>query len=346
MTHVELERELNQIYKALSLVSPETLIFGGTSFSIGQLPSMPDAQSRTPSMHPSVNLLQNTLYQYAYIQPFKGTLRSHPPNYDSNLTPDFVASLSQANTSQEYWDEGWEIVEIGRMGESIVQKGNLTRQILPGEYLNMDGIGSSPRVGGLVRLYFPHESTTFQPGFYFAFGEVPEKRFQLQSVARYYFNLIPKGAPLFIAEMTKRLNHFQIPFRLKCINHPELFTMRVDSGVVYVNRRFHRIVSEIIFGVYQKLCAYTLEETPIFTYEIAPGLAFAEDPANGESFGISRCRVVAEGIWQAYSEGKTTADAWAIAVKERFTSYGLSFEKPYLNPQSPYNYDFSVFDKR
>jgi len=345
MVQKSLDRALKEIYENLLVLSPEMISFSGKSFSINEVSNASEIQAQVPPINPLIILLQNTLYQHAYIKSFKGMLEESVYGYSQALIKDFVVQLSTANTSIEYWDDGWQIVEVGRTGEIVAQKGPTTRQILPGEYLSLDGIGSMPRIGGFIRLYFPRESTTFQPGFYFAFGELPEKRFQSQSVARYYFNLLPDGAALFVKIMTQKLNYFQIPYRLKCLSHPEIFAQRLDSGVVFVNRRLHHIMSEIIFDVYQELRPFLQPETPLFTYEITPGLAFAEDPANGESFGISRCRVVAEGIWQAYMEGKHSVDARAIAVKERFDAYNLSFGKPYLNPQSPYDYCFPRFEE-
>ncbi len=344
MMQNSLEKSLNKIYENLAILSPETITFCGRSFSVKQLAGRFDPQTPISSMDSMVNLLQNTLYQYAYSQAFKSLLPDLAEDYDLALMQDFVVQLSQANTSTEYWDDGWQIIEVGQAAQIVAQKGSILRQVMPGEYLNLDGIGSIPRIGGLIRLFFPRESTTFQPGFYFVFGETPERRFQTQSVARYYFDLVLEGALLFVKTTTERLNQFQIPFRLKCVSHPQIFAKRLDSGVVFVNRRFHRIMSELIFDVYQEVRPFLQPETPLFTYEIAPGLAFAEDPANGESFGISRCRVVAEGIWQAYLEGQQSVAARAMAVKERFTAHELSFAKPYLNPQSPYDYCFPSFE--
>lgn len=347
MAQKSLIRELEKVYEHLSIISPEEIIFAGRSFSVNQPLETSDVPSHRPTtMNLTVELLQNTLYKYTYIQAFKGELHELVSDLSPQWIQDFIAELSQANTSSEYWDDGWLIVDVRQSGEIVAQKGLITRQLFPGEYINLDGIGAMPRVGGLVRLYFPRESTTFQPGFYFVFGERPDQRFHPQSVARYYFNLMPDGAAPFIKIATEQLNRFQIPFRLKCLNHPEVFAARLDSVVVFVNRRFHRIVSEIMLDVYRAVDKYIQPETPLCTYEIAPGLAFAEDPANGESFGISRCRIIAEGLWQAYTEGKHTSEARALAMKEQFTAYQLSFDKPYLNPQSPYEYNFPILGQQ
>ena len=51
---------------------------------------------------------------------------------------------------------------------------------------------------------------------------------------------------------------------------------------------------------------------------LAPGLSLVEDPNNGESFGMNRCRIFAEGIWNAFAKGLTDRDSRLHEVKQRF----------------------------
>src|SRR5436305_14389954 len=60
------------------------------------------------------------------------------------------------------------------------------------------------------------------------------------------------------------------------------------------------LIVELLVDVYQAVKDNLKPETPLFTKRLAAGLGFAEDPGNGESFGMSRCRIVAEGLWSAY----------------------------------------------
>jgi len=95
--------------------------------------------------------------------------------------------------------------------------------------------------------------------------------------------------------------------------------------------------------VHSKIQDGLKSETPLFTKRIAPGFALAEDPGNGESFGMHRCRIVAEAIWQAYSEGSQTEEARLEEVTKRFVSYGLTLDRPYLNPRSDDQYDLPAW---
>src|SRR5204863_5149 len=82
---------------------------------------------------------------------------------------------------------------------------------------------------------------------------------------------------------------FQVPFRFKCLSYRELYD-RFDSAVLFVGRRQWDITSLLVREIYGKVKDRLRPETPLFAKQIAPGLALAEDPGNGESFGTSRCR--------------------------------------------------------
>jgi hypothetical protein len=74
--------------------------------------------------------------------------------------------------------------------------------------------------------------------------------------------------------------------------------------------------------------------TPLFTLPIQPGVGCAEDPNTGESFGMNRCRLAAEGIVDAWRKGKNTSDERLNAIAERFSQEGFDLDQPHLNPGS------------
>jgi lantibiotic modifying enzyme len=71
---------------------------------------------------------------------------------------------------------------------------------------------------------------------------------------------------------------------------------------------------------------------PMFTRRLAPGIAIADNPPGGESFGVSRMRLVAEGLADAWRNGPASPTARLRAVTKRFRSAGLDLRRPWLNP--------------
>src|SRR5262249_56861618 len=129
-----------------------------------------------------------------------------------------------------------------------------------------------------------------------------------------------------------------VPFRFKCLSYSELYD-RYDAGVLFVGRRQWDIAVLLVRELYERVREHLRPETPLFTKRIAPGLALAEDPGNGESFGTSRCRLVAEGLWHAYAPGLQTQAARIQDGTAAFPRPGLAPAPPMLPPASADIYD-------
>jgi len=254
------------------------------------------------------------------------------------LTPE----LSAANAGQPRWDSGWQIARMETSGQVVAQKAAKTRALWPGEFLTFDGPGVPPRVGSHVSVYFPHESRTMQPGFYFAFGEVESDPADESRLTRFYWNVKEQGAAPLTKWITLTLNRFQIPFRYKCMTLSGQFD-RLDTAVLYVSKKFFRISAELLASGRETLNEFLQAETPLFTRQLAPGLAIAEDPGNGESFGMNRCRILAEALWSAAGKGFVRDDERLREVSSYFTQYGLRLDRPHLNAQSADFYDTPEF---
>jgi hypothetical protein len=255
---------------------------------------------------------------------------------------DLTADLSSANAGQPRWDNGWQIARIETSGQVVAQKAGKTRPVWPGEFLSFDGPGVAPRVGSHISVYFAHESRTMQPGFYFAFSEAESDATDESRLTRFYWNVNEQGAVPLTRWITLTLNRFQIPFRYKCMTTSGQFD-RLDAAVLYVSKKLFRISAELLAAGRAALQEFLRPETPIFTRRLAPGLALAEDPGNGESFGMNRCRILAEALWSAASKGFSREDDRLQEIAGYFKHYGLNLQRAYLNAQSADFYDTPEF---
>ena len=66
------------------------------------------------------------------------------------------------------------------------------------------------------------------------------------------------------------------------------------------------------------------------TLPLRPGVAFAEDPGGGESFGSHRCLLIAEAAVTAAEHGIRSLDGRLDLVRTRFVEAGSSLEAPHL----------------
>ena len=330
-----LENELTKIFKAITILSPTSFSFAGQIAPVLDpgTQQMPDSSLSDNSL---VRQLQLHLYQYCYVRRFDGELQ---PQQSVDIQPDnLLQSLSEANTSRDQWDSGWQIHRLLPSGQILAHKHGLIRLLWAGEFINTEGPGMSPKEGANITIFVPRESRTIQPGFYFAFGEAVTDQQDDYSVLRFYWHIDGANVAKLVRLITQSLNRFQVPYRLKCPNNLALY-QRIDATVLYISRRFYRITAELLKDVHREIQISLKPETPLFTKRIAHGLAVAEDPGNGESFGMHRCRIVAEAIWQVYTQGSQTEQARLEEVASKFASYGLSVNQPYLNPRSEDQYD-------
>ncbi len=321
---------LARIVNAVDIVAPDRFIWAGqvVALQAGVPPSL------YPTSHPLITLLRDHLYQHAYVRP----LGSEAAQTSLEPIPQFVEMLSRANTSRELWHEGWRIAKVLSGGQVLAEKHQMSRILWPGEFVSRDGSAMALRPQALLGVFQPRESIHLQAGFYFAYGEAVADEQDEGHQLRFYWNVTAVGAVQLLANVTRLLNRFGVPFRFKCLNAAEHF-MRLDAAVLYVNRRFFRMILLLLNDMQDGLGQHLGQSTPLFTKQLMPGVALAEDPVGGESFGMNRCRILAEGLWNAYCERLTGAADRLHRVVAQFEGHGLSLQRPYLNPASTFTED-------
>lgn len=177
------------------------------------------------------------------------------------------------------------------------------------------------------------------PGFYTALGDRALRLDGADPVVRSYWHLTPDGAAAFVGSATTRLNAGGIPFRLKVLRDPSLYT-RCDAGVVYTRKSDYGAVSRVLADVYAEVSESIEPGIPAFTKPLAPGLGLAEDPGDGQSFGEHRCHLLADALIATHESGVCSLPERTRAVAERFEREGLDLGAVFLNPGSRDEYDF------
>ena len=244
----------------------------------------------------------------------------------------FVEELSAANTGRGSWESGW-TVRGHDGGRIVVSRGGLDVWAGPDECRPADGGGVAP--GEPVRVRVPKELTKMSPGFYVALGDrEPEWD---AGVVRFYWNLSEPAAVPFMTAATGALNDARLPFRLKVVNDRSRFD-RCDSAVVYARKDDYADVARVLAGIRAALEPVLRPVAPALTKPLAAGVSFAEDPATGDSYGLHRCRVLADAIVAATEIGARTVDERVAVIARRFAEEGLDLDRPYLNDPTAGDY--------
>jgi hypothetical protein len=252
-------------------------------------------------------------------------------------TTPFIQALSTANTATGARARGWLVEKVA--GEVFTVARDGLRVWIKREDIYADA-GETPSPGQLRAVRFPKELLKLSPGFYFALGDEGLAFESGRVIVRFYWNLRAEDAPTLVRGATQLLNDDQIPFRLKVVNDPLRYD-RCDAGVLYIDRADYDRALPAVRRLLAELGANLKEATPVFTKRLAPGLGLAEEPAaSGDSFGMDRCRLLAEAITRINERNLASAADRLAVVEEVFVEDGISLGAPYLNPGSPDEYRF------
>lgn len=328
-----------EIAASVEITEARNVLYGGQN-----LMRMPDgALPPNVSENTLRQTLHNLVYQVFYCRDTRPALL-HPLEFvfpEVKDRVDFLKKLRASNTSRERWDKDWRIETIDQWGGGMwVTKSGWRRMAAPGDFIR-EKPHQPMEEGTSVRFFVRSESEPGpEDGFYFLFGNTLGDDNPSQTT-RFYFHLQPEGAPGLVGLLSIHFNAFQIPFQFKCLADPAAYH-RCDSAVLYVDKRYAQICSEVLAGlVYPEIQAALQEGEPAWTLPLAKGTGFAENPPNpAESFGMNRSRLIVQGIMNAF-QNQMPKNQWAAAIEAEFTQRNFNLDRLYLNPFShfPYNFD-------
>ncbi len=238
----------------------------------------------------------------------------------------FMDDLSAANKSNNGYDPQWMIYSKDHAGNVFAQKNGQLRWLQPNSY-QLTQPGNLPaEVNTHVNIIRQKENKDSQQVFYYVFGN--EMLGQQISMARVYFNIQPEGATTLVDQITTWFNEYKVPFSFKCLNHPNLYNRR-DNAVLYLDKAHLDLALILLKEVSKYIAPYLNKEVPWFTYPLFDGISYAEDPGNGESFGMSRSTLLAKALWHSF-EIKKTEDK-SDFINGYLEQNGLPADRFYLN---------------
>lgn len=332
-----IELELKTLLQAVAIASPTSFSFADTTYTVSPAPVMHPSLALHPMPpNPLVRDLQSILYSYGYCRRPKEAPPATPTPVAA-LT-EFVTALSRANATAESWDPGWQIYQTMPNGQIYVQKGTCQRSAMPGEYITSAGPGIAPQQGLTVTLRIAREAPTTETGFYFIYSQTLSDIWDEHHLVRIYFHVSAEGARPLMEHVSRVLNRYQVAFRMKTLSDPAQYD-RADAAVLYFARRRFPIVARVLAELPARVHATLRPATPLFSKELLPGIGLAEDPNTGESFGMNRCRIVAEAIVDAWAKGDQSPDGRMRAVDSRFRAYGMRLDACHLNAGSFDSYE-------
>jgi hypothetical protein len=252
----------------------------------------------------------------------------------------FVQQLSEANQGRGYLEPGWEvdrhhgpILFVRRSGFEVRAR---MEDVVAAE-------ADAPLLHAAVGLRLPKEFVGRAPGYYVAMGNAWLPDGNWANVVRIYWNVTFEGAIALMTALTSGLNDAGVPFQFKVLTKLARVT-RCDAAVLYLRRSDYAHARGVLQHVHASMAGGLRTAGPAFTKPLAPGVALAEDPGNGFSFGEHRCRLLAEALIRAHEQRRRSLKGRLAVVLERLEEERIDPERPYLNPDSEDAYEFERRD--
>jgi HopA1 effector protein family len=253
-----------------------------------------------------------------------------PPQIKNNtingIDVDFYRQLEQSNPSHGYIDRDWKILAETDFGELIVVKDGLNLHLNRQQHLPKDLQGAD--IGDIVSIYLPHNLVGQDT--YIIVGDFgsPDRARSIQV----YFNFTPSAAISISQALTHELNQLGIPFQFAILHNPTLFH-RYDCGTLWLPQTGYLAAQTVVTNIYRAHQSEFSANIPLFTRQLAPGLGIAEVPTILSSFGMQRCELLATGLLAAMDQGKTVAADKLGTIRQEFTTAGIEWLQPDLNPE-------------
>ena len=241
------------------------------------------------------------------------------PGSRSPASENLVGALRAADAATGQWEDGWSVAAVSSKGRVGVVRDGRRRVLHRVDVLPVAGPCLPPVPGTAVRVTARRDHAD-PGGFWFTFGGDWDETAPPVGVVRYYWNAPTPALPALVGAITSALQGAGVSYGLKAVSVPG--AVRPDSAVLYVRRAAAGSLRPVLMAVHRQVAGLLAESTPPLALRLRPGLAVAEDPETGESFGQHRCRLVAAGLDQ-----ERTVEAAVAGL----VAGGVDPARPHLN---------------
>jgi type III HopA1-like effector protein len=233
-------------------------------------------------------------------------------------------ALRAAHAAARERDSGWAVTASSPRGVVAAARGDSARLLRPGEYAMPLRPGVPPAPGEPIEPVRRLDHLDDDQALWWSFTDPPPER----PLGRVYLNARPATAARAVHELTHALAG--IPHQLKCPQQAQACE-RIDAIVAYHERPARDAVLASLDDRWPRLRPLLDPDVPPLTRRVRPGLAWADDVEDGQSYGESRCRLVAAAIERA-------AGAWPGAgPARRLELVQAGLREAGIDPERPWS---------
>jgi hypothetical protein len=209
----------------------------------------------------------------------------------------------------------------------LAGRGNQTRELRPGEYVNLARHGIPVAPGDHIAVTELVEWIDEPTGFWCARSWTAEPQ---KPLVRVYFSTRSDQVGFVLMEATETLDSLKLPYSLKCSVFASAYS-RVDSLIVYLEAGSWSRTAVEITAMARRVKDHLRDVTPPLTKKIAQGVAFAEDSGTNESFGENRCRALAPAVLALLQDQWSSPDDGLDTLTKSLKAAGIDPVQPWLD---------------
>ncbi len=235
------------------------------------------------------------------------------------------------------WEKGWKVLKVSSIGRVIAIRGQEERMLYPGDYISSARLSLLPAPGTEIEIVSRRDSIEDQPGFWISYSSTWSQ--VSKSIIRIYWNINPEGAVHLVKQISEKIPD-DIPYSFK-LPVESIGYQRADVAVLYLETSNFAELKAKIKSIHGVMIPFLYLEVPGFTKILEPGVGLAEDPQEkSESFGLNRCRLIAEGYQVAKKMYPNDFSAMKISIQNYLEEHGIDLSHPYLNEGSKDVYEW------
>jgi hypothetical protein len=265
--------------------------------------------------------LPMALYHGWYARPVCAPIALDP------TWPPLPGLLRASHAGSDQWQDGWRTLRTDRHGVVRAWQDAGAPHALPrGSYTHTpdepDRTGLLPRPGDTL-IVLDRRDALAMHGWWRTWGEQWDPVRPPADAIRIYLSLRTEALATATTEITSTLIDTDEPWLLKIALDPAALR-RADAAVLYLPPDSVNRLSDELWRLLRRIRPMLRSSTAPLTHQIAPGVATAEEPGDGQSFGEHRCALIARALNRA-------AASWAplTAIAEAFLDAGVDPAAPH-----------------
>jgi hypothetical protein len=238
-----------------------------------------------------------------------------------------LSAYRLAYASGAGFERGWRVASVrldAGPGAILAERPGEQRLALATEYVPADVRRLRVAPGDEVLLQSRVDE--FNNGFWHLWSPA-WRNTQPPRLIRVYFQVAAGREMAFVSAVSAQAPA-DVPWSMKILAGTHAAGRR-DAAVVYVNRE-QGIRARWLAHLIASVESLVADGAPPFTARLRGGVAWADDPGEGISFGEHRCRLLA-GAACAQPAALTSTRSWRQAAARAFVRAGLELDKPHLH---------------